>query len=240
PEQFKAAIAKLQQAISQKASHWTQQLEQATEKLQQLTSLAEARIYQENLLATKLRYDRSAQEPAFTALTESLSQWLDFFTLLETTPGNTLEQCQAKLQKLDTWHQQQADLSPALQALYSSHGSDLQHDLDRFTAAQKAEALKWWQECQQNGKQLDSLQGSQRFKIARTLQKGVTEGWKKYQHLIPDQKTEVEEQYQRCSQILGEEQIEHIKHLFRQVPPADRPKLLKDLYAITKAETEVM
>jgi hypothetical protein len=180
PDQFQTVLATLQQQATEKAETWIQALETQAAKLQNLASLAEARSYQEDLLALRPRYQGSAEEPIFVALLEALNPWLDLFQILDTTPGNTLDQCQVKLKALNHWHQQQPELSPALQDLYRSHHYDLEQDIARLTEDHKTEALGWWQQINQESTAIVNLEGTQRFKLARIIQRKLKEEWDKH------------------------------------------------------------
>lgn len=240
-EQFQPKFQSLELSLQQRQQQYVDELSQWQQSLEILSESNKARKLQSQVVIKANRYAGSEYEEGYDAVSTDLDALTRLLALVDLQKTDTIDDCQAEIERLDGWKATQTALSDKLdQRIQAVRKSLIQtqqaiQDRERNAAHQQLSSLH------NELSQLDAIEDSvQKLEGAKALLREVRRIRNQYAAFLEDgQKDVLRECQQRCEDIQSQDHASQIETLFQQLPKERRIELYQRLSAYLATTTEV-
>ena len=228
-DRFRDKISQLEENIRKKIQDYTAQLREFQHNLEYVTTARVAQRLQEELLKKSSQYSNSDVEEQYEAIRSELKMLIELLQLVESTKVNTLESCQAQLDKLRQW-QNTAELTPSLRDRLNSLYAKLEETKLQLTQALQLAASEWLKELDNQYIQIErSLNDTDKLESANNILQQI-QTQNQYVKLLNSEELESLEYIERqCVEEQGKHKAAEILLLFRQLSRVQQQSLYERL-----------
>ncbi|MDF5733334.1 MAG: hypothetical protein PUP92_36470, partial [Rhizonema sp. PD38] len=236
---FSTKLSNLSDNIHEKNKQYTTELKEF-ECLEDVNTVKEAQKLQEELLKKSSRYLNSDAEAQFNTISSELKLLIELLQLFELVNVNTLESCQAQLERLRQWENDSQDLTTKLRDRLDSFSAKLEHKQAEILQQQQATAQRWLQDLEIESAKINQLlDDTEKLEAASDLIEQIETQKSQYINFLTSQRLELLENIQRqCIEEQEKNTANKIVVLFRSLPQQRRSNLYERLAQYLREDTE--
>ena len=236
---FSTKLSNLSDNLHQKIQAYTTELEEF-EHLEDVNTAKEAQRLKEELLKKSSRYLNSDAEEKFNSIGSELKLLIELLQLFELVNVNTLESCQAQLERLRQWENDTQDLTTRLSDRLDSLYAELEQRQAEIFQQQQASAQRWLQDLEIESVNINQLlDDTGKLEAASDLLEQIETQKYQYINFLTTQQLELLENIQRqCIEEQEKDTANQIVVLFRSLPPQRRFHLYERLAQYLREDTE--
>ncbi len=238
-DHFSTKLSNLSDNLHQKIQAYTTELEEC-EHLEDVNTAKEAQRLQEELLKKSSRYLNSDAEEKFNSISSELKLLIELLQLFELVNVNTVESCQAQLERLRQWENDTQYLTTRLRDRLESFYAELEHKQAEIFQQQQASAQRWLQDLEIESAKINQLlDDPEKLEAASDLIEQIETQKSHYINFLTPQQLELLENIQRqCIEEQEKDTANKILVLFRSLPPQRRFHLYQRLAQYLREDTE--
>ncbi|MEH2036509.1 hypothetical protein [Nostoc sp.] len=233
PDRFQEIITQLEVNFRRKIQEYTAELQEYNHNLEYLTTVEDAQIFQKELLKKSHCYSRSQIEADYEAIISELAPLIDLLQIAESSKVETLETCQAQLDRLKDWENKTEGLKEKF--------SDRVHSLRTEIERKKSQFLQQWLKDLENScTEINQLSDdTEKLEAANNLLEQIQAEKNNYINLFSIPETQLLENIERqCIEERNKDIVNQIFVLFRQLSDLQQQNVYDDLGQILSEKTE--
>jgi hypothetical protein len=240
-ERFQPKLYALEEAISQLQQQFIDDLAQWQQALETLAESSQARKLQSQVASQFSRYVGSEYEETYNAIRADLDALNHLLALVDVQKTESIESCQAELERLEEWKTAQSALSDLVENYLQGVKTNLVQTQQSILERQRKAAQKWLFDLQGRVSQLEDLQdANQKLEAAKTLLKEIRQTRIRHEAFLENgQKDALRSCRQQCEAIQNQNRASKIETLFQELPKNERIELYQRLSAYLESTTEV-
>jgi hypothetical protein len=237
---FRERLSQLEESLQRKIQTYTQELNEFEQNLENVTTARSAQKLHEELLKKSSRYSNSEIEEQYEAISSNIKHLIELLQITESAKLNTVQACQAQLDRLTQWRDTIEDLTPQLGERVDSLCAELEQTKAQILQAQKAIAENWLKELGSQCSQLYRLiDDTQKLEAANQLLKQIQSQKPQYIELFsPIHQQSLEYIERQCIDERGKHKANQILVWFQELPRLQRRNLYEKLAEYLSDATE--
>lgn len=238
-DRFSTKLSELSENLHQKIQEYTTELEEFEQNLEDVNTAKEGQRLQEELLKKSSRYLNSDAEEQFNTISSELKLLIELLQLFELVNVNSLESCQAQLDRLQQW-ENATRLTTRLRDRLNSLQVKLENKQAEILQQQQASAQKWLQEKETESANINQLlDDTEKLETASDLLEQIETEKSQYINFLTPPQLELLENIQRqCNEEQEKDKANQIVVLFRSLPIGQRPHVYERLAQYLREDTE--
>lgn len=239
-DRFRERLSQLEESLQRKIQTYTQELNEFEQNLENVTTARAAQKLHEELLKKSSCYSNSEIEEQYEAISLNIKQLIELLQITESAKLNTVQACQAQLDRLIQWRDTIEDLTPQLGERVDYLCAELERTKAQILQEQKPIIENWLKELSSECSQLYRLiDDSEKLEAANQLLKQIQSQKSQYIELLsPMDRQSLEYIERQCIDEQGKHKANQILVLFQQLPRLQRRNLYEKLAEYLSDATE--
>jgi hypothetical protein len=240
-ERFQERLQTLEATLHQRQQQYVDELNQWQQGLEALSEASNARKLKNQVASKASRYAGSEYEEAYEAVSTDLDALTRLLELVDIQKTDTIDDCQAEIERLDGWKATQASLSERLEQRIQAARTSLVQTQQAIQERERNAAQQQLSSLRSKVSQLDATDNSaQKLTTAKALLKEIRQTLSQYVAFLEDEQKDVlRDCQQRCEDVQAQDHASQIETLFQKLPREKRVELYQRLSAYLEATTEV-
>ena len=240
-ERFQIKLYALEESISQRQQQFVNDLFQWQQTLETLVESSQARKLQSQVGKQHSRYVNSEYGEIYDTLRADLDVLSQLLALVNVQKTDSIEACQAELERLEEWQTAQNHISTLVENRLQGIRINLVHTKQSILERQCNAAQKWLSDLQNRVSQLEITQDANiKLETAKALLKEIRQTRSRHEIFLEDgQKDALISCRHTCEAIQNQNRASQIETLFQELPKDERIELYQRLGAYLETTTEV-
>lgn len=240
-ERFQERLQNLAATLQQRQQQYVDELNQWQQGLEALSESSNARKLKNQVASKASRYGGSEYEEAYEAVSTDLDALTRLLELVDIQKTDTIDDCQAEIERLDGWKATQASLSERLEQRIQAARTSLVQTQQAIQERERNAAQQQLSFLSSKVSQLDATDDTaQKLTTAKALLKEIRQTRSQYVVFLEDEQKDVlRDCQQRCEDVQAQDHASQIETLFQKLPREKRVELYQRLSAYLEATTEV-
>ncbi|MBF2075132.1 MAG: hypothetical protein IGS50_15425 [Synechococcales cyanobacterium C42_A2020_086] len=231
--QLEQSILAARQSFIETLQNWPTQLEQAS-------TLKDICDIQKQLLAKAAQYEDSEYKQHYDSLRQDVEQLTALYQILDIQQNDSLENCQAELERLQKWKAAQINLSPLVEKHYVASYETLDQTQQSIQQRHQQAANDWLAEMSSRTEHLKQLPpGEPSLTLANELLSEIRRNRSQHEaFLTADQQTTLRHILETCQAVQNQDRASKILSLFQELPRDQRHRIYQRLADYLEGTTE--
>ncbi|MEH2365246.1 hypothetical protein [Nostoc sp.] len=231
-DRFQERITQLEVNVRRKIQEYTVELQEYNHSIEYLTTVGDAQRFQKELLKKSHCYSRSQVEADYEAIISELAPLIDLLQIADLSKLETLETCQAQLDRLEDWENK----TERLREKFSDRVQSLRTEIEQ----KQSQFLQQWLKYLENScTEINQLSDIGKLEAANNLLEQIQAEKNNYINLFSIPETQLLENIERqCIEERNKDIVNQIFVLFRQLSDLQQHNVYEDLGQILSEKTE--
>lgn len=229
-DRFRPKLLQLEDHLSQRRQSYSEHLNELHGKLGSLKTRKEAQKLQKELADASAYYRKSQEEKRYEATTSEVSLLTNLLQISETQKVDTVQACQAELERLLQWRDTTEGITPTVQTLLESMLAKLEQTQQRTQDQQRNAARLWLKGLENQDIQLDQSTDPAKTEVADKLLRQIRKQRSQHEEMLQEEQKQILKRIiNHCLEIQNQNTESKIIALFRELPFEQREGVLKTL-----------
>jgi hypothetical protein len=240
-DRFRAKLSVLEESLTQRYKQFIDELAQWKQDLDYIAESSSARKVQTKVANGASRYKDSEYADNYDVVRTDINQLAQLLALADTQKVESIEACQAEIDRLNDWKGDQESVSEAIEQRLQRIEKTLRQTQQTIETRQRNAAQKWLVGLQDEVTQLASVtEASEKLEKANAHLKKISLTRSKHDNFLEDaQKDLLREVTEAYQLVQNQNRASKIETLFKELPTNERVELYQRLSAYLESTTEI-